>query len=57
MSHLTTRLGGMGLLPLPTLIIHTPIRVMSLGRLWRGALELRWVPLLRAPGVATGAIA
>ena len=57
MSHLTTRLWSTGLLPLPTLIIHTPIRGMCLGRLWRGALELRWVPQPGATGVATGAIA
>src|SRR2546430_4344521 len=57
MCPLTTRLWCTGLLLPPILITLIPIRATFQGQLWRGARELRWVPLLGGLGAATGAIA
>ncbi len=57
MCPLTTRLWCTGLLLPPILITPIPIRATFQGQLWRGARELRWVPLLGGLGAAPGAIA
>src|SRR6266487_5282653 len=57
MCPLTTRLWCTGLLLPPILITLIPIRATFQGQLWRGARELRWVPLLGGLGAAPGAIA
>src|SRR5467141_3275411 len=56
MCPLTTRLWCTGLLLPPILITLIPIRATFQGQLWRGARELRWVPLLGGLGAAPGAI-